>query len=134
GVNCSDHEVNIKILLDSLVDDGELTSKQRNELLVEMTDSVAERVLYGSYTQTQAMSLALAQAAPMIDVHARLIRHLEQVAGLDRGIEFLPDEEGIEERKVDHKGLVSPELAVLMAYCKIHLYAELLESDVPEDP
>ncbi|MBV8989179.1 MAG: NAD-glutamate dehydrogenase, partial [Solirubrobacterales bacterium] len=80
GVNCSDHEVNIKILLDSLVADGDMTEKQRNELLHEMTDAVAERVLYGSYTQTQAMSLALAQAPPMIDVHARLIRHLEQVA------------------------------------------------------
>jgi glutamate dehydrogenase len=99
-----------------------------------MTDAVGESVLYGSYTQTQALSLALAQAAPMVDVHARLIRRLEQVAVLDRGIEFLPDDETLEERKVDHKGLVSPELAVLMAYCKIHLYAELLESDVPEDP
>ena len=74
GVNCSDHEVNIKILLDSLVAAGELTAKQRNELLAEMTDAVAEQVLYGSYTQTQAMSLALAQAASMVDVHARLIR------------------------------------------------------------
>ena len=90
GVNCSDHEVNIKILLDSLVADGDMTEKQRNALLVEMTDAVAERVLYGSYTQTQAMSLALTQAAPMVDVHARLIRNLEQLAGLHREIEFLP--------------------------------------------
>ncbi len=134
GVNCSDHEVNIKILLDSIVSKGRMSEEERNELLVEMTDAVGETVLHGSYAQTQALSLALAQAAPMIDVHARLIRRLEQVAGLDRGIEFLPDEEAIEDRKVDHKGLVSPELAVLMAYCKIHLYAELLESDVPEDP
>jgi glutamate dehydrogenase len=134
GVNCSDHEVNIKILLDSIVSKRRMSEKERNELLVEMTDAVGESVLYGSYAQTQALSLALAQAAPMVDVHARLIRRLEQVAGLDRGIEFLPDEDAIEERKVDHKGLVSPELAVLMAYCKIHLYAELLESDVPEDP
>src|SRR5262249_39569502 len=73
GVNTSDHEVNIKILLDSLVAAGEMTERQRNELLVEMTDAVAERVLYDSYTQTQALSLALAQAGPMIDVHARLI-------------------------------------------------------------
>jgi glutamate dehydrogenase len=134
GVNCSDHEVNIKILLDSIVADDRMSVQERNELLVEMTDAVGESVLYGSYAQTQALSLALAQAAPMVDVHARLIRRLEQVADLDRGIEFLPDEEALEERKVDHKGLVSPELAVLIAYCKIHLYAELLESDVPEDP
>ncbi len=134
GVNCSDHEVNIKILLDSLVADGDMTEKQRNALLVEMTDAVAERVLYGSYTQTQAMSLALTQAAPMVDVHARLIRNLEQLAGLHREIEFLPDDETLAERRSNHLGLVAPELAVVMAYCKIHLYSLLLESDLPEDP
>ncbi len=134
GVNCSDHEVNIKILLGGLVSDGEMTMDQRNDLLVEMTDAVGERVLYGSYTQTQAMSLAMAQAAPMVDVHARLIRHLEQVAALKREIEFLPSDEAIGERKVEHRGLVAPEMAVVMAYCKIHLYAALLESDLPEDP
>jgi glutamate dehydrogenase len=134
GVNCSDHEVNIKILLGLLVAKGQMTMDERNALLVEMTDAVAERVLYGSYTQTQALSLALAQAPPMIDVHGRLIRELEQAAGLNRELEFLPTDDEIAERKVDHKGLVSPELAVLMAYCKIHTYAELLESDLPEDP
>ncbi len=134
GVNCSDHEVNIKILLDGLVSGGKMSEDERNELLVEMTDAVGESVLYGSYTQTQAMSLALAQAAPMVDVHGRLIRQLEQVAGLNRELEFLPDEETIDERKVDHKGLVGPEIAAVMAYCKIHLYAELLDSDLPEDP
>jgi glutamate dehydrogenase len=99
-----------------------------------MTGAVGESVLYGSYKQTQALSLALAQAAPMVDVHARLLRRLEQVADLNRKIEFLPDDEALEERKVEHKGLVSPELAVLMAYCKIQLYADLLDSDLPEDP
>jgi glutamate dehydrogenase len=134
GVNCSDHEVNIKILLDGLVADGDLTEKQRNELLVEMTDAVGEQVLYGSYTQTQAISLALAQAAPMVDVHARLIRYLEQNAGLNRKLEFLPSDDAIDERKAAHQGLVTPELAVIMAYCKIHLYQQLLDSDLPEDP
>jgi glutamate dehydrogenase len=134
GVNCSDHEVNIKILLDSLVADGDMTEKQRNELLVEMTDAVAEQVIYGSYTQTQALSLALMQAAPMLDVHARLIRHLEQVAGLNRELEFLPDDDTLAERRSSRVGLVTPELAVVMAYCKIHLYALLLESDLPDDP
>ncbi len=134
GVNCSDHEVNIKILLDGLVADGDMTDKQRNELLAEMTDAVGAQVLYGSYTQTQAISLALAQAVPMVDVHARLIRHLEQTAGLNRSLEFLPSDETIEERKAAHQGLVAPELAVVMAYCKIHLYQQLLESDLPEDP
>ncbi|HYB27089.1 MAG TPA: NAD-glutamate dehydrogenase [Solirubrobacteraceae bacterium] len=133
GVNTSDHEVNIKILLDGLVADGDLTAKQRNELLAEMTDSVGEQVLYGSYTQTQAISLALAQAPPMVDVHARLIRYLEQNAGLNRKIEFLPSDDTIEERKAAHQGLVAPELAVVMAYIKIHLYRQLLDSDLPED-
>jgi glutamate dehydrogenase len=134
GVNTSDHEVNIKILLDGLVADGDMTEKQRNELLAEMTDAVGEQVLYGSYTQTQAISLALAQAAPMIDVHARLIRNLEQTAGLNRKLEYLPTDDAIDDRKAAHKGLVSPELAVVMAYQKIHLYKQLLDSDLPEDP
>jgi glutamate dehydrogenase len=133
GVNCSDHEVNIKILLDGLVADGDMTSKQRNELLAEMTDAVGEQVLYGSYTQTQAISLAMAQAAPMVDVHARLIRYLEQNAGLNRKLEFLPIDDVIDERKAAHQGLVAPELGVIMAYQKIHLYRQLLESDLPED-
>ena len=134
GVNCSDHEVNIKIMLDGLVADGDLTEKQRNELLAEMTDAVGDQVLYGSYTQTQAISLAVAQAVPMVDVHARLIRYLEQNAGLNRKLEFLPTDDAIDERKAAHQGLVAPELAVVMAYCKIHLYQQLLDSDLPEDP
>ena len=69
----------------------------------------------------------------MIDVHARLIRHLEQYAGLDREVEFIPSEEAINERKVNHQGLVAPELAVVMAYCKIRLFMRLLDSDLPED-
>ncbi|HJS93734.1 MAG TPA: NAD-glutamate dehydrogenase [Solirubrobacteraceae bacterium] len=133
GVNCSDHEVNIKILLDGLVADGDMTSKQRNELLAEMTDAVGEQVLYGSYTQTQAVSLAMAQAPSMVDVHARLIRYLEQNAGLNRKLEFLPIDDVIDERKAAHQGLVAPELGVVMAYQKIHLFKQLLESDLPED-
>ena len=133
GVNTSDHEVNIKILLDGLVADGDMTSKQRNELLHEMTDAVGQQVLYGSYTQTQAISLALVQAPAMVDVHARLIRFLEQNAGLNRKLEFLPSDDAIDERKAAHQGLVAPELAVVMAYIKIHLYRQLLDSDLPED-
>jgi glutamate dehydrogenase len=134
GVNCSDHEVNIKILLDGLVADGDLTRKQRNELLAQMTDAVADLVLQGSYTQTQAISMSLAQAPEMIDVHARMISQLEQTAGLRRDIESLPGPKEISERKVARLGLTAPELAVVMAYCKIRLYAELLDSDLPEDP
>ena len=134
GVNCSDHEVNIKILLDGLVKDGEMTETERNQLLIEMTDAVADQVLCGSYTQTQAMSLAVFQSVSMFDVHARLISQLEQVAGLNREIEYLPSDQAIAARKLKHKGLLAPELAIVMAYCKIHLYVRLLGSDLPEDP
>ena len=134
GVNCSDHEVNIKILLDGLVGSGELTVQQRNELLASMTDAVAETVLYASYTQTQAVSVALAQAVSMRDVHGRLIRHLEEAAGLDRELEFLPSEATLAQRRSERRGLVSPEIAVVMAYCKIHLNALLLDSDLPDEP
>ncbi len=133
GVNCSDHEVNIKILLGGMVAAGEMSEEERNTLLLEMTDAVAERVLYGSYMQSQAVSLALHQAGPMVDVHARMIRWLER-AGLNRELEFLPSDAVLAERRAARAGLSAPELAVVMAYCKIHLYAELLESDLPEDP
>jgi glutamate dehydrogenase len=134
GVNCSDHEVNIKILLDSVVRAGDMTDKQRNELLAEMTDEVARLVLRDSYTQTQALSLARAQAPGMLDVHDRFIRNLEQAGKLDRALEALPDAETIDERSAARLGLTQPELAVVLAYSKITLYAALLESDLPEDP
>ncbi len=133
GVNCSDHEVNIKILLDSVVADGDLTGKQRNELLAEMTDAVGERVLRGSYRQTQALSLARAQAPAMLDVHDRVMRYFEHAGRLDRALEALPDAETIAERRTAGQGLAQPELAVMLAYSKITLYAALLDSDLPED-
>jgi glutamate dehydrogenase len=134
GVSCSDHEVNIKILLDAVVADGDLTAKQRNRLLAEMTDAVGERVLRGSYLQTQALSLARAQAPAMLDVHDRMMHSLEQAGRLDRELEALPDGEAVAERRAARIGLTQPELAVLLAYSKITLYAELLDSDLPEDP
>ncbi|WP_028062088.1 NAD-glutamate dehydrogenase [Solirubrobacter soli] len=133
GVNCSDHEVNIKVLLDTVVAEGDMTTKQRNALLADMTDAVAERVLRGSYTQTQALSLARAQAPAMLDVHDRVMRDLEAAGRLDRALEALPDGETIAERRHAGLGLTQPELAVLLAYAKITLYAALLESDLPED-
>jgi glutamate dehydrogenase len=134
GVDCSDHEVNIKILLDAVVADGDLTVKQRDELLAEMTPAVAELVLKNDYEQTETLSLAEAQAPGMADVHARFLDTLEQVAKLDRGLEALPSNETLAERKSDQRGLARPELAVMLAYSKIGLFAELVDSDVPEDP
>jgi glutamate dehydrogenase len=134
GVNTSDHEVNIKILLGDLIMAGRMTIDERNELLTQMTDAVGAQVLYGSYTQTEAMSLEESQAVSMLEVHARLIRFLTQNAGVDRELEDLPSEKQIDARHSQRRGLVAPELAVLMAYSKIGLYQALLESDLPEDP
>jgi glutamate dehydrogenase len=134
GVDCSDHEVNIKILLDAAVVDGDLTPKQRNSLLASMTDEVAELVLKDTYEQTETLTMAEVDAGGMLDVHARFIQRLEQSTGLDRALETLPSEEVIGERKREHRGLTRPELATLLAYSKIELYSRLLASDVPEDP
>ncbi|MDQ3590646.1 MAG: NAD-glutamate dehydrogenase, partial [Actinomycetota bacterium] len=134
GVDTSDHEVNIKILLDAIVENGDMTEKQRNELLAEMTEEVAQLVLRDNYQQTQALSLAVAQAAPMVDVHARYIRALENAGKLNRDLEFLPSEETLSERKSDGMGLSAPEFAILLSYTKITLYRELVDSEVVEDP
>src|SRR5439155_12286195 len=134
GVDCSDHEVNIKVLVDGIVAEGDLTSKQRNELLLEMTQAVAEQVLKDNYEQTETLSLAERQAVSMLDVHARFIASLERTRGLDRELEALPSDEEIVDRSGEEGGLTRPELATLIAYSKIDLYRELLDSDVPEDP
>ncbi len=134
GVDCSDHEVNIKILLDAIVENGDMTEKQRNELLAEMTEEVAQLVLRDNYQQTQAIDQAKALAHPMVDVHARYIHALEQSGRLNRELEFLPSEEELGERRSEGKGLTTPELAILLSYSKITLYKELLASDAPEDP
>jgi glutamate dehydrogenase len=134
GVDTSDHEVNIKILLDAVVAAGDLTEKQRNELLAEMTDDVAALVLADNYRQAQAISVTEATAPASLDRHARHMRNLERMGRLNRALEFLPNDEEITERLAAGKGLSRPELAVLLAYSKINVYSALLDSDVPEDP
>ncbi|MGH2916318.1 MAG: NAD-glutamate dehydrogenase [Solirubrobacteraceae bacterium] len=134
GVNCSDHEVNIKILLADAITAGELDADERNALLAQMTESVSEHVLAGSYVQCQALSLARSQSVSMLEVNARLLKRLERVAALDRAVEFLPSEKTIAARHSERRGLVAPELATLLAYGKIHLQTELLDSDLPDDP
>jgi glutamate dehydrogenase len=133
GVDCSDHEVNIKILLNQVVSDGDMTRKQRDKLLADMTDDVAASVLQDNYRQVQAISVTEAQAPQLLDEHARLMRHLERANRLDRRLEFLPNNEELAERRAAGKGLTRPELAVLLAYAKIVLQDELVASDVPED-
>src|SRR5450755_1344381 len=133
GVSCSDHEVKLKILLDAAVADGEITTSERNELLAALSDAVAKHVLGESYAQTLALSLERAQASELLDLHARLIDDLDRRGQLDRELEELPREEDIRERKAVNEGLTGPELSVLLAYAKITLHGDLLESDLPED-
>ncbi len=134
GVDCSDHEVNIKILLDSVIAEGELTLKQRNQLLADMTDEVAALVLRDNYAQTQILSVTRARGVDLLDEQAEFMRRLSHAGRLNRKLEFLPMDEDLVERKAAHIGLLTPELAVLLAYSKIELYDEVLASDVPEDP
>ena len=133
GVDCSDHEVNIKILLNSVVAAGDMTEKQRNKLLAEMTDEVGELVLRDNYLQTGTLAVAEAGALHLVDWEARQIKSLEKSGRLNRAIEFLPSEETLAERKLARRGLTSPEHAVLLAYSKMALYDDLLASDLPED-
>lgn len=134
GVNCSDHEVNIKILLNKIVANGDLTEKQRNKLLVEMTEEVAQLVLGDNYQQTQAIDLEASLAATNVSLHGRYLDALEQQGRINRALEYLPDDNALLERKVAGKGLTNPEIAVLMAYTKILIKQEILASSLPEDP
>ena len=133
GVDCSDHEVNIKIALDQVVADGDLTLKQRDALLGVMTDEVADLVLRDNYLQTQAISIAESEASAHLEYHARLMRTLEKAGVLDRSVEFLPNDEELAERGKAGSGLTRPEIAVLLAYAKNDLFARLRDADVPED-
>ncbi|QRN80609.1 MAG: NAD-glutamate dehydrogenase, partial [Nocardiopsis sp. BM-2018] len=134
GVDCSDHEVNIKILLDGLVADGRLTVRQRNELLAEMADEVAELVLDNNRAQSLALVIARRQAAPMANVHARYLDLLEDEGWLERELEHLPTDKQISERQASGRGLVTPEFAVLIAYTKNADVSEVLDSDLPDEP
>ncbi|RCK39462.1 NAD-glutamate dehydrogenase [Thalassospira xiamenensis] len=134
GVNCSDHEVNIKILVGEVVAAGDMTEKQRNKLLVEMTDEVGDLVLRDNYLQSQAISNAFAGGGDALDAQVRLIRMLEREGRLNREIEYLPDDEELARRTAAHQGLTRPEISVLMPYAKLWLYDEVLKSDLPDDP
>jgi glutamate dehydrogenase len=133
GVDCSDHEVNIKILVNKLVEQGDMTGKQRNVLLAKMTDEVGDLVLRNNYLQTQAITMVESQAPEMLEVHARLINQLTQEGRLDRSVEFLPNQEEIDERKAKGKGLYRPELAVIFAYGKLLLKDLMQGSSIIQD-
>lgn len=134
GVDCSDHEVNIKILLNQQLLDGNLSRKRRNSLLEAMTEEVAELVLDNNYSQVQAIGVARTEVAERHKEYSDLINYLENNAGLNRSLEFLPSDDELEERAARQQYLTRPELAVLTSYMKLHLKASLTTVDYIDDP
>ncbi|OAR26067.1 NAD-glutamate dehydrogenase [Streptomyces sp. ERV7] len=134
GVDTSDHEVNIKILLNGLVTDGDMTVKQRNKILAQMTDEVGRLVLRNNYAQNTALANAVAQSPSLLHAHQRFMRRLGRDGHLDRALEFLPTDRQIRELLNNGRGLSQPELAVLLAYTKITVADELVHTDLPDDP
>ena len=134
GVNCSDKEVNIKILLSQLVKSGRLSSKERNQLLVDMTDEIAQKCLFNNYRQTQIIDSIEQHAALNMYQHARFMRHLETEKILSRRLEYLPSDKQITDRIAKNKGLTHPELSILLSYSKLTYKNALLEaSSLTED-
>ncbi len=134
GVDCSDHEVNIKILLGDVVASGLLTLPQRNKLLASMKPSVAQLVLEDNYQQSQALSVTLAKGAEQMPLFTDFIRELEREGKIKRALEGLPDDETIARIMQDKGSLTRPEMAVLLSYSKMTLYDDILASDIPDDP
>ncbi|MFF9984691.1 NAD-glutamate dehydrogenase [Streptomyces erythrochromogenes] len=134
GVDTSDHEVNIKILLNAVVTDGDMTVKQRNKFLAQMTDEVGRLVLRNNYAQNTALANGSAQAPSLLHAQQRFMRRLEGAGLLNRELEFLPTDRQIRELLNNGKGLTQPELAVLFAYTKITTADELIVTELPDDP
>ena len=134
GVDCSDNEVNIKILLTPIVSGGRLSGQDRNTLLEGMTEEVAQLVLRDNYLQTQAISVAQAAGAAELPSQIRLIHTLEAAGRLNRKVETLPGDEELRRRQTAGEGLSRPELAVLLCYAKIELFEALVEAPVIDDP
>ncbi|MCK2221124.1 NAD-glutamate dehydrogenase [Actinomadura sp. ATCC 31491] len=134
GVDTSDHEVNIKILLDQVVRDGELTDKQRNQVFTSMTDEVADLVLRDNHAQNVVLDAARTQAVEMLHIHSRYLRRLEREGLVNRELEFLPSDKTLAERRQARLGLTAPEFSVLLAYTKLVVDAELLSSELPDEP
>jgi glutamate dehydrogenase len=134
GVDTSDHEVNIKILFSGPLRRGEVSERERDEILSEMTEDVATHVLRDNYDQTLAISVAEVRSGRDLDSHARFIRNLERRGLIDRAVEFLPGDDELHRRAQSGVGLTRPELAVLLAYAKLDLDAQLAASDLPDQP
>lgn len=133
GVDCSDHEVNIKILLKAMMEDGLYDTPSRNKLLASMTDDVSDLVLMNNYKQTQTLTFMEHLSAERIGAKAHLIRLLEEKGLLDREIEFLPSDAELERRRLNGEGMSRPELCVLLSYAKLDLYAQVMQSGALDD-
>ncbi|SDG63703.1 glutamate dehydrogenase [Sinosporangium album] len=134
GVDTSDHEVNIKILLDRAVRDSEITDEQRDQVFMDMTNEVAGLVLRDNYSQNVVLAAARAQAAEMLHIHTRHLRRLERDGLVNRELEFLPSDKALAERRQAGLGLTAPEFSILLAYTKLVVESELLASDLADDP
>jgi len=136
GVDSSDHEVNIKILLSDVMSqkNNDMDLKARNKLLESMTDEIAEHVLCHNYSQAQVLSMMEMNAFESLPEHEAFIEYMERTQGLSRALEGLPDKETVQRRAREGKGLTRPEMAVLLAYAKINLTKAVLESDIPDNP
>jgi glutamate dehydrogenase len=133
GVDCSDNEVNIKILLNTLVQNGDLTVKQRNKLLYDMTDEVGDLVIEDCYRQTHSLSITAMRGVNQLKEQVRFIHELERTGKLDRSLEFIPDDEEIADRLSQGKGLTRPELSVLLAYSKMVLKEDLVHAEITDN-
>ena len=133
GVDCSDHEVNLKILMGLLIQKGHMKEDERDLLLQEMTEDVAAHVLKDNILQTRTLSMGEAYGVLGLDPYARVIQRLEAEGRLNREIECLPSDKILAERRIEGRGLTRPELAILMSYCKVHLKDELIQSSLLED-
>lgn len=134
GVDCSDHEVNIKILANAVVASDDMTIKQRDQLLESMTDDVATHVLRDNYLQTQCIDLCVVDSNLALNEQSRFMQHLESINRLDRNIEYLPDADEIADRMANEKCLLRPELSVLVSYSKMVMFDELMASEFTNDP
>ena len=133
GVDCSDHEVNIKILLNAAIECGALDEEARNKLLLNMTNDVAQLVLRHNYNQTQSISLMLDQQQSLFNEHLQFMRVLERQGLLKPAIEFFPNEEEQAQRIIDGIGMTRPELCILLAYAKIDLFQQLINSQLVDE-
>ena len=133
GVDCSDHEVNIKIMVGVLLAEGKLDEKQRSKLLADMTEDVGQLVLTDNYYQTQSLAVSGVRGEKLLDTQAAFVRALEKAGRLNRAVEFLPSEDEIMERRLAKQGLTAPERAVLLAYSKMTLFDDLLKGTLIDD-